>query len=96
MNPSDLYKMWFEAVVVDGRSEIGYAESTDGVSWTVKDAAGNSGAGAGSVPGRGANPGFDDFTIEAPSVVLEADASDNPIRYHLWYEAGRLLGHPPP
>lgn len=85
------YKMWFEAVEsspggVDGPATIGYAESSDGINWTVKDAAGNVGAAAGPVFGPGAAGSFDDTSVNAPSVVIDGAAFPSE-PFLLFYEA---------
>ena len=99
------FLMWFEVVrqdpipappapqvLPDARSSvIGFAESLDGIAWTVRDAAGSSGVlaaplllpRAGSIDGGG---------LSAPGVALEIDSLGNVLRYHLWYEAQRDLG----
>lgn len=88
------YKMWFEAIKntfsgKDGPGVIGYAESTDGITWTIKDAAGNSGNAAGPVFSEGATGQFDGYSVNAPSVLVDSSfAPGIPGRYKLWYEAG--------
>ena len=88
------YQMWFEAINTtvggkDGPGVIGYAESTDGINWTIKDASGNSGSSAVPVFGPGATGGFDGYSVNAPSVVMDTSvAVGAPGRYKLWYEAG--------
>ncbi len=86
----DTFKMWFEAInSVGGGSFIGYAESVNGVTWTIKDAAGNSGAAAGPVFLPSGIAGFDAYSVGAPCVVLDASFPSNTVgRYKLWYEAG--------
>ena len=88
------YKMWFEAIKntfsgKDGPGVIGYAESTDGIAWTIKDAAGNSGNAAGPVFSEGISGQFDGYSVNAPSVLIDTSFAPNmPGRYKLWYEAG--------
>lgn len=90
------YKMWFEAINStrsgrDGAAVIGYAESSDGIAWTIKDAAGNSGNAAGPVFVQGNGNQFDAYSVNAPSVMIDTllgpGASE---RYKLWYEAADL------
>ena len=87
------YKMWFEAINTssggkDGPGSFGYAESTDGIAWTIKDAAGNSGSNAGAVYTAGVSGQFDGYSVNAPSVVIDTTFREGSIgRYKLWYEA---------
>jgi hypothetical protein len=90
-----VYRMWFEAIAstaggLDGPAAIGYAESVDGVTWTIKDASGNAGAGAGAVFGPAGGTGFDAFSVGSPSVVH--DPADAGAPWKLWYEAGNQAG----
>jgi hypothetical protein len=87
------YKMWFEAINAssggaDGPGRIGYAESSDGIAWVIKDAAGNTGAAAGPVFSPSGNP-FDAYSVNSPSVVLDPGTG---APYKLWYEAGNQAG----
>jgi hypothetical protein len=88
-----LYQMWFEAINSatggkDGAGEIGYAESSDGIAWIIKDAAGNTAAAAGSVFAPGAAGQFDAYSVNAPSVLIDTSVGVGaPGRYKLWYEA---------
>lgn len=91
----DTYKMWFEAINTsaggaDGPGRVGYAESADGVAWVVRDAVGNTGAAAAAVFTPDAS-GFDAYSVNAPSVVL--DASSASARFKMWYEAGNASGN---
>ena len=88
------YKMWFEAINStsggkDGAGSIGYAESTDGVAWTVKDASGNSGSAASAVFSSGLAGQFDAYSVNAPDVLIDTTVAGNSAqRYKMWYEAG--------
>ena len=88
------YKMWFEAINItvsskDGPGVFGYAESTDGIAWTVKDAGGNSGSAASAVFSIGATGQFDAYTVNAPFVLIDTTVAINSAqRYKMWYEAG--------
>ncbi len=88
------YKMWFEAINstsggTDGAGSIGYAESTDGIAWTVKDASGNSGSAASAVFTQGISGQFDGYSVNAPDVLIDTTVAVNsPHRYKMWYEAG--------
>lgn len=88
------YKMWFEAVNStnggkDGAGSFGYAESTDGVAWTIKDAAGNSGSAAGAVYTPGISGQFDGYSVNSPTVLIDTTYREGSLgRYKLWYEAG--------
>jgi len=90
------YRMWFEAIdtgagTSDGPGTLGYAESLNGVHWEVRDAAGAVGPAAGPVFGPGSPGGFDAYGVNAPSVVVLADAaSAEP--FLLWYEAADVPG----
>ncbi|MFQ5653665.1 MAG: hypothetical protein ACE5GW_02910, partial [Planctomycetota bacterium] len=89
---NDTLKMWFEVVAPDGHGEIGYAESGNGVGWTIMDAAGNSGGAAGPVLTPGAAGGFDAFGVNAPSVILDESIPVGAAgRFLLWYEAGNTF-----
>jgi hypothetical protein len=92
---SGQYRMWFEAVDVttgtsDGPASIGYAESADGITWSVKDAAGATGSSAAPVFNPAGGTGFDAFTVGSPSVVH--DPGDAAAPWKLWYEAGDRAG----
>ncbi len=88
------YKMWFEAINTtsggkDGAGVVGYAESTDGVAWVIKDASGNTGSAATAVFAQGAAGQFDAYSINAPTVLIDTTVAINsPERYKLGYEAG--------
>ncbi len=90
----NLFRMWFEAVNsasggIDGPGTIGYADSTDGINWTVRDAAGNTGASAGPVYVNGGAGSFDAYSVNAPTVVLDDSLPAGTNGYFkLWYEAG--------
>lgn len=89
------YRMWFEAIDAmagagDGAARIGYAQSTDGLAWTVRDAAGNTGASAGPVFSPAGGTIFDAYTVGSPSVVHDPDDVLAP--WKLWYEAGNQAG----
>jgi hypothetical protein len=89
------FRMWFEAIGtsaggVDGPARIGYAESTDGLSWTVRDAAGNTGSGAAAVFNPAGGTAFDAYTVGSPSVVADPDDAAAP--WKMWYEAGDRAG----
>ncbi len=85
----DLYRMWFEAVDSgDGHGSLGYADSTDGKAWTVRDAGAGVGPGATHVMAPGFGGVFSDFSIRSPTVVLVENASDVNIAFHLWYTGG--------
>lgn len=91
----DSYRMWFEAIAAaagsgDGPAVIGYAESADGVTWVVKDSAGNSGASAGPVLSPAGGTVFDAYTVGAPSTVH--DPTDAAAPWKMWYEAGDQAG----
>jgi hypothetical protein len=93
------YKMWFEGVNSqiagggDGPGVIGYAESADGINWTVRDGSGNTGAAAGPVFTTGASDGFDAYSVGSPSVVVDTLLPAGTLgRYQLWYEAGDKAG----
>lgn len=95
VNPTDLaddrFLMWFEAVRSDGSSVIGFADSLDGIAWTVRDAANQSGVLASPLllPRAGT---IDGGSLSSPGAALEVDADGNVLRYHLWYEAQLDLG----
>ena len=74
-----LYRMWFEGGASAG---IGYAESTDGLTWTRRDASGATGAAAGPVlvPDQIWEAG----RVGSPSVLFEDG------RYRLWYDGNTL------
>ncbi len=91
----NLFGMYFEAIDTsnldgsDGPATIGYADSSDGVAWTVRDGAGSSGSQSQPVFRAGAPGGFDAFSVGSPSVVLdESQSVGSPRRFVLWYEAG--------
>ncbi len=89
------YRMWFEAIDAtagtgDGPARIGYAESADGLTWTVKDAAGNTGTAAGPVFSPAGGTIFDAYTVGSPSVVH--DPADVLAPWKMWYEAGNQAG----
>jgi len=86
---ADRFRMWFDAVDEggDGSTRIGYAESVDGVAWTVRDAGGNSGALAGPVIAPGFGGALTAFTVEQPAVVLLEGGATN-LLYHIWYTGG--------
>jgi hypothetical protein len=90
-----LFRMWFEAIDgiaaggADGPATIGYADSTDGVTWILRDAAGQMGAAAGPVFVPGAPQRFDSYSAGSPSVVIDpAEPAGSAMRFKLWYEAG--------
>lgn len=95
-----LYKMWYEAIATtsgsaDGPAVIGYAESTDGVDWTLVDAAGNIDFFADSVFGLGAVGNFDGAGVGAPAVMIdELLPIGHPQRFRMWYEAADSLADP--
>lgn len=83
------YRMWFEAEGgAAGLGAIGYASSTNGIDWTLRDASGATGASAGPVLQARGGVGFDAAGLHAPSVVFDptADAASE-WRWLLWYEA---------
>jgi hypothetical protein len=84
------YKMWFEAVGgSDGSGSLGYAESTDGIHWRVKDGSDATGSDASPVFGPGNAGSFYGYSVNAPSVVLDATVDVGVQgRYLLWFEAG--------
>ncbi len=93
-----LYRMWYDGNVNAARS-IGYAESSDGVSWTKRDAFGRSSEGGRTdvVPVITADqttwefykPTYSSGSVGAPSVVVHRD----PLRtYYLLYYTGNLRG----
>lgn len=89
-----LYRMWFEAVDsielggADGPGTIGYAQSGDGVNWTVVDAAGMTGLAADPVYIPGAVGNFDGYSVNAPCVVFDPGVPAGSVgRYKLFYEA---------
>jgi len=88
------YKMWFEAINStsggrDGAGVIGYAESTDGIAWTIKDASGNSGSTAGPIFSPDAASPFNAYSVNAPSVLIDTSITPGVNgRFKLWYEAG--------
>ncbi len=93
----DTFKMWFEAVDSvapngsDGPGRIGYAESTDGIAWTVMDAQGRTGAAAGPVFGPGGPADFDSVSVRAPTVVIDDEAFGSE-RFILFYEGATTFG----
>ncbi|MFN7954343.1 MAG: hypothetical protein U0610_21635 [bacterium] len=93
-----LYRMWYDGNVNAARA-IGYAESSDGVTWTKRDAFGRSSAGGHDdvVPVLTADQTTWEFfkptdsagSVGAPSVVVHHD----PLRtYYLLYYTGNLRG----
>ena len=84
-----VFKMWFEAN--DGAAlppTIGYAESSDAVTWVVKDGLGATGGNAETLLGPGSGPAFDAAGVGAPCVVLDTDIAIGQVgRYKLWFEA---------
>ena len=85
------YKMWFEAVSntsggQDGAQSIGYAESADGINWTVKGPDGSQGTTAQPVLSPAGGAQFDSYGVGSPSVVH--DLQDAAAPWKLWYEAG--------
>ncbi len=88
---SNTYKMWFEAVSttsggLDGAQSIGFAESADGINWTVKGPGGSQGATAQPVFSAAGGTTFDSYGVGSPSVVNDPDDAHAP--WKLWYEAG--------
>lgn len=91
----DTFKMWFEAVNSgdgsggDGPGRFGYAESANGITWQIRDAAGNTGPAAGPVFFIGAAESFDGYSVNSPSVLLDETVAVGVVgRFKLWYEAG--------
>jgi hypothetical protein len=84
-----LYRMWFEAEGAGlGLGAIGYAESNDGVAWTLRDAGGVTGAAAAPVLSPRGGTAFDAAGVHAPSVTEDATADPGSAwRWQLWYEA---------
>jgi uncharacterized repeat protein (TIGR01451 family) len=72
------WKMWYRGMAADGSRAIGYATSTDGVTWTKY--AGN--------PVLTANPGgWDNYGPSGPAVIYDGTA------YHMWYYTNRQIGY---
>ncbi|MFN0057691.1 MAG: hypothetical protein ACKVX7_04470 [Planctomycetota bacterium] len=89
------FKMWFEAIDVtaagggDGPASIGYAESSDGFTWLIRDAHGQSGGAASPVFLHGPAQQFDGYSVGSPSVVLDPTIGVGANgRFKMWYEAG--------
>jgi hypothetical protein len=89
-NGGDRFQMWFEAIdeAGTGASQIGYADSADGVAWIVRDAGVGTSAGAVAVFVATMGGPFTAFSVGSPTVVLIEDFNDNNLAYHLWYTAG--------
>lgn len=76
------FKMWFGYGGLDNaadmssvRVRVGYAESQDGINWTVV-----------SAPALDTGSGWDRTNAETPSVVMDANAAPgDPRRYRLYY-----------
>ncbi|MCA8959857.1 MAG: hypothetical protein KDC38_05065 [Planctomycetes bacterium] len=85
------FRMWFEGI--DGSSSvIGYAESADGFAWTVRDAAGTTGATADPVFIEGSAGSFDAAGVHAPAVVRDPSVTPgSPGAWLLFYEASDTL-----
>ncbi len=88
---NNVFKMWFEAIDSregnsDGPGTIGYAESANGLTWTIRDAAGNEGAAAGPVFSADGT-GFDALGVNAPGVFVDTNAKTPGERYLMMYEA---------
>ncbi len=83
------FLMWFEGIETAGvPAVIGFADSTNGITWTVRDAALNTGAGADPVFLPGPAGSFDAFGVHAPSVVIDPTiAIGDPGRFVMFYEA---------
>lgn len=82
---SGVARMWFEAVNTtvaggaDGPSVIGYAESMNGLNWTVDP---------NTVFFMGAAGRFDAYSVGSPCVTLDENVPvGSTTRYRLWYEA---------
>ena len=96
-----MFMMWFEAIDstlpsgADGPGSIGYAVATNatGTDWLVTDAAGNTGSAATPVFMPGSPGTYDAYSVNAPSVLLDATLPvGNLRRYRMWYEAGDVAG----
>lgn len=87
------YRMWFEANGgSSGQGAIGHATSDDGLTWTIRDASGNTGMGAGPVLSARGGAGFDAVGVHAPSVAFDPpSATIAGGRWTLWYEASDNL-----
>ena len=66
------YKMWYSGKSQDGRWRIGYATSTDGVTWTRQN-------GGNPVFDRGLVARFDGGGVAYPSVIKDGNT------YRMWY-----------
>lgn len=67
----DTYKMWYSGLDGTGKRKIGYATSTDGISWTKYV--------ANPVLTVGAAGAWDDDEVGAPSVIKDGST------YRMWY-----------
>ena len=70
MKDGDLYRMWYATNRNGAKTQIGYAESVDGINWTHHPNA---------VLFLGANGEWDDEDVETPTVVKHKGI------YRLWY-----------
>jgi predicted GH43/DUF377 family glycosyl hydrolase len=70
MKDGDLYRMWYGTNRNGAKTEIGYAESADGITWVHAPE---------SVVFLGENGDWDDEDVETPTVVKHQGI------YHLWY-----------
>jgi len=82
MKDGSVYKMWFAARVDTkddtGETEIGYATSSDGISWSIHPT---------PVVQAGGTGQWDDSSAETPTVVKRPDGV-----YEMWYSGFELLG----
>ena len=99
ISDAGLFRMWFEAIDVkqaggrDGPGSIGHADSTDGVVWILRDAAGNTGSSAGPVVTAGAAGTFNANGVYAPGVVRDDQRTvGDPRRFLLFFEAADVAG----
>lgn len=70
LKEGDLYKMWYAANTDGSRTQIGYAESVDGINWLHHPE---------PVLLLGVDGEWDDEDVETPTVVKHGGL------YHLWY-----------
>lgn len=85
MKEGDIYRMWYATNAMGSKTQIGYAESEDGILWVHHPS---------PVVLLGEDGEWDDEDVETPTVVKRGDV------YHLWYsgrgepEGTNPLNHP--